>query len=469
MISARDVLSDIERAILGVRRDEDRLTSMLSHSTAELDRLRTEKAEAFRALARLRLDELSRATVVDSLENAERKAMAVLERRRRKFDETREARAAAADVLAKVEEKRAAATETRDAAVAAVDELTDATEERLARDGAWQALSAAVAAARAQADAASGKAGQAESDRLVKGKPYEDDRLFMYLWRAGYGTSTYRAGPFARFFDAKVARLAGYEAARPNYYMLNEIPLRLREHADRLRDEVTAAEGRKAAYERQALEADGIVALEDAVDAAEAALAKIEAERSRVTADIAGMDGELAAFLEGTNDPALKGAVDEMAAALSHTDLVELWRKAEATPTPEDDRIVESLKRIERDGVRLNAETEELRQAALDMARKRTELERSREEFRRYGYDRPNGSFSNGSVIGSMIEGIVTGAITAAVLNGAFRSGYRGGERDRDGFGGGWHGGGWGGGSGGGGFSGGGGSGGGGFTTGGGF
>lgn len=475
MISAQQVLSDLERAILGVRRDEDRLTAMLSNSTAELDRLRSEKAAAFRSLAQLRLDALSRDSVVGSLESAERKAMEVLGRRRRQFDETRESRAAAAEALSRVEDRRAEAAASLDREVEAVEALTDKVEDRLKQDAAWQALTADVDAARTRANAATEKAAQAENDRLTKGQPYENDRLFMYLWKAGYGTSAYRAGSVARYFDAKVAVLAGFDAARPNYYMLNEIPLRLREHADRLKAEVAEIEARRTTFERQALEADGIVALEKAVETAKAALAKVDAEKARIASDIASMDNELAAFLDENADPALKGAVDELAAAMAHTDLVELWRKAVATPTPEDDRLVDSLKRIERDTVRLSAETEELRHAALDLARKRSELEQSRNSFHRYGYDRPAGGFSNGSLIGSMIEGVITGAITAAVLEGAFRNGYHSGGRDHGGFGGGFGGGlgggGWGGGDGGsgGGFGGGDSSGGDGFTTGGGF
>ncbi len=472
MISAQQVLSDIERAILGVRRDEDRLTAMLSNATAEQDRLRADKAEAFRALARLRLDALAGNALVGSLESAERKAMEVLARRRRKLDETRDSRSAAATALGEVEDRRAAAAAALDKASDAVEALSDQVEARLKTDAGWQGLAADADAARAKATAAAAKAAQAENDRATKGKPYEDDRLFMYLWKSGYGTSAYHAGSIVRFFDAKVARLAGFDAARPNYFMLNEIPLRLREHADRLGAEVTEAEGKRAAYERQALEAAGIVALERAEAAAQAALATVDAEKTRVAGDIDSMDRELAVMFDDKADPAVKGAVDELAAAMSHTDLVELWRKAQATPTPEDDRIIETLKRIERDGVRLDAQTEELRQAAIDLAHKRSELETTRDSFRRQGYDRPAGGFSNGSLIGSMIEGIISGAITGAVLEGALRNGYQAGRRDRgDGFGGSWSGGGgFGGGfGGGGGSSGGGGGGGDGFTTGGGF
>ena len=68
-------------------------------------------------------------------------------------------------------------------------------------------------------------------DKRVKGEPYENDKLFMYLWRRGFGTSEYSANPFTRMLDRWVARKCRYDKARPNYWMLNEIPKRLEAHA----------------------------------------------------------------------------------------------------------------------------------------------------------------------------------------------------------------------------------------------
>ncbi|MEP2922764.1 MAG: hypothetical protein ABJP31_01660, partial [Bauldia litoralis] len=64
MISASKALSSIDQAILGVRRDEDRLTTMLTSATEDSARMRAQQAEAFRALARLKLDALARDEVV---------------------------------------------------------------------------------------------------------------------------------------------------------------------------------------------------------------------------------------------------------------------------------------------------------------------------------------------------------------------------------------------------------------------
>lgn len=478
MLSAQTALSDLERAILGVRRDEDRLTAMLSQATGELDRLRGEKTEAFRALARLRLDAIAGNEVVGQLEGAERRALAALNARRQKLDETRESRVAAAKKLDDLEGERLEAARVRDGAIAAVDTMTDAVEAEVKTEADWQALDAAVGSSRDKAVAARDKATRAEEDRVEKGHPYEADRLFMYLWKSGYGTSTYRAGSLVRYFDGKVARLIGFDAARPNYFMLNEIPLRLGEHAGRLEADVKVEEDKRAAYERAALVKAGVEPLEAEVKKAAEGLAKIEGAMDRVRSDLAVIDGELKGLMDPVADPAVKGAVEELASTLERADLAELWRKAQATHTPEDDRIVSDLKRNERDTVRLNAQIEELRKSAVDLARKRDDLESSRDYFRTRGYDRRPGGFSNGDLIGGLIQGVIQGAITAAVLKGAFDHGYHPNRHDNGfggGFGGGLGGGPWGGGGSGGdsggGFSGGGGFGGGddGFSTGGGF
>src|SRR5690606_27289857 len=120
------------------------------------------------------------------------------------------------------------------------------------------------------------KAARAESEKDAKKKPYEADPLFVYLWSRGYGTSAYRAGRLARFFDRKIAALIDYEPLRQNYFMLNEIPLRLREHASRLADAISDSDGALALYERKALEQSGIDALERKLAEAEKELQRIE-------------------------------------------------------------------------------------------------------------------------------------------------------------------------------------------------
>lgn len=476
MISASEALASLDRAVSGVRRDEDRLTAMLSSSNAEADRLRVRQAEAYKALARMRLDELASAPAVAAIDGAEKRALAALERRRGGLDSAARRRKDAADRVDEARSTRADRAKDADRAVAAVETLTDDVEGAIARDAAWIAANDAAKTAEATADEADRKAAQAEADREEKRRPYEADRLFMYLWQRGYGTSAYSAGPFTRLMDGYVARVARYLEARPNYFMLNEIPLRLREHAGRCRTAVEAAAAARTAVERAALEAAGIKTLEAEAERCAALLARADAAVKEAEVNLAAIEAEADALLAGDGDPAIKAALDDLAAAIARNDLPTLRQRALKTPDPDDERIVEELAEIERGLVRVNAEIEETRRAALDLARRRSELERSRENFRGRGYDNPWGQIANEGMIAGILEGIVRGALSSRELDDFFNGNWsKRNPRSRDDFGGGprlprgpW-GGSSGGGRSGGGFRTGGGSGGGGFRTGGGF
>ena len=96
-------------------------------------------------------------------------------------------------------------------------------------------MSAEGTASARMVEAAERKAAQAEADLAAKRVPYEQDPIFMYLWRRGFGTPRYTSTGLVRNLDRMVARHVGYADASRNYTMLTELPIRLREHADRLR------------------------------------------------------------------------------------------------------------------------------------------------------------------------------------------------------------------------------------------
>lgn len=424
MISASKALSSIEQAILGVRRDEDRLTKMLASATDDAARLRSEQAGAYKALARLKLDALACDAVVGELDSAERAAVEALERRKAALAQLTDKRTELTASMATAEKTRDAAAQRQEAAVDAVETLTEHTRKRLADDAAWIDASQRVKSAEATAAAAAAKASQAETDRDEKRKPYDADPLFSYLWRRGYGTPAYRAGPLVRYFDAKIAKLVDYDAARPNYYMLNEIPLRLREHANRLEQAAAGARDECEALERRALEADGIGKLEADVEAANAAHDKADAAVEELEGKLATLDEQHATLLDGSKDPSLTAAIDGLAAAIAREDLATLYKEAMATPTPEDEQIVKKLRDIEPTLARREAEAEEVRKAAVELARKRAELEHSRDDFYRSGYDHPRGEFSDGVLIGSIIQGVLQGVMSSRNLNDAFGKGF---------------------------------------------
>ncbi|MCE1237932.1 MAG: hypothetical protein LWW93_16405 [Hyphomicrobiales bacterium] len=476
MISGRDALQQIERAIAQTRADEARLDDQLARAAREAEDLRADQAKAFRRLAEVRLDALAQGPIGQRLDRTESEALAVLAERRKSLDELAQRRKAAAGRLAEAQGVRYEIAGRLEDVADRMKALDAAARETLPQNAEWVNAQAAVRAAEEVAGRAEAKAKQAEADRVAKGKPFEDDRLFMYLWRIGFGTSAYVASFFARYFDRKVARLTNFIEARPNYAMLTEIPVRLAAHAARLRGEVEAKVAARTRVERAALEAAGIVALESE-------FAKVKAEIDAGNAGIASTQSELATLdasheaLVGGAEPALARALDGVAAALAGTDLKKLYADAFETPTPEDEKIVRRIEEISGQIGRAEHDVATTRAAMGEVMRRRGDLEDTRNRFLRSGYDRPGVTFNNENMLGQVIGGIIGGVIASPALWEAILGGYRAPRRDTGWIGGGPQipggGGDWLGGGSGGGWSGGGSSGGfgggGGFSTGGGF
>jgi hypothetical protein len=299
----------------------------------------------------------------------------------------------------------------------------------------------------------------------------------MYLWKAGWGTSAYSASFFTKFFDAKVARIAGYDDARPNYATLIDIPVRLKAHAEGLAEDLDKVRAARTAIERAALEADGIEALEKEFAAAKALVDAGNAELASHQTELTTLDASHGALVSG-DDPQLTGALDRVAQSLAATDLQTLYAQAFATPTPEDEKIVRHIDDLGKEIAAIEDEIARTREVIRQTAQRRADLEYARDRGRTSGWDRPGWTFGSEQALGQVIGGIIGGIVSSPELWNVLLGGMR--QRRQPDTGGDWFGGGprvptggndWfgGGGSGGGGSSGGFGGGGGGFTTGGGF
>ncbi len=472
MISGRDALRQLEQAIADTRTDEDRLDDALQTATAKAEQTRVKQAAAFRRLAQVRLDSLADTTVGASLDRAEREALAILAEKRKAVAEIAEKRKAANKQLAEAQGRRHEVAGRLEAISDKIHALDAATRAKLPKVAEWVAADGVVKEAETVAARAEAKAKQAEADRVEKGKPFEADRLFMYLWENGFGTSAYGASFFARYFDRKVARLCNFIEARPNYAMLLEIPLRLRAHAERLKAEVADKTALRTAIERKALEADGIEALEAEFGRVKAEIDAGNKGISATQSDLATLDASHDRLVTG-EDPDLTRALDGVASSLAATDLKTLYAQAFATPTPEDEKIVREIEALGKTVEAAEREIGTTRNAMAEVARRRSELEETRDRFLRSGYDRPGVTFNNENMLGNVIGGIIGGLVSSPELWRVILGGYQA-PRGRDD---GWIGGGprvpgggdWFGGGGGGGGSGGFGGDGGGFTTGGGF
>jgi hypothetical protein len=337
--------ADVQRLLREVRVRIEATAKEVRDVTDAVMALRLRRAELFKDLAKLRLETLAGERIGENLDLAERQAAQILRERDQVLTALEREVAEATAREESLAEERVATVERIEALKTEIEELEAGVEARLAYDPAYQTQARQAQEAEVKASRAERKAEQAAKDRIEKGKPYEADPFFMYLWQRKYGTKDYRDWPAFRYFDGKVARLCNFDLARAGYAALLGLPERLSEHAERLRAEVEGQADLLEAVKWEALAAAGHQALTDKL-ASEISHAKQLGEKLAASVEaLRGVRQRQATFLGGA-DKAIKQAVKLLATDLEKDDLKTLFDEARATPMPEDDEIVAELEQI---------------------------------------------------------------------------------------------------------------------------
>lgn len=408
-----EALASLDEAMRDIRREEDEISKRLARSGERMSKIRESEAELFRQLAQLRLDPDVQSELDGRISAAEAKARDMLKSHAQDLSKAEQAAADIDASLARLTAERASALKELEGHQAELKALGEKLSASIAKEPAFAAKRQAAQELADIANQSMRKTEQAETDREEKGKPYRDDPLFMYLWEAGYGTANYRANNLIRYFDSLVANIVGFAKARPNFAMLNEIPLRLREHAERQIEGAKAAEAELEALETEAIDAAGgkpiraaLTAVQQRIDALDAEIVATEDQRDQTTQTL----GVLA---EG-NNPAFASALAELANALAREDIQTLLAEARRTRTGQDDTIVAQI-----DDARARAkdeedETRDQKERLKTLAARRRELEDIQWEFKKQRFDDPRSTFREDRLVGDLLNDFLRGGISAA-------------------------------------------------------
>jgi hypothetical protein len=438
MISGQQALRSIEQATAAIRGQESEFVALLRSADEDLARLRAERTGLFRQFAIVRLDVLQSEKIGTELASAERRALQLIADGKSALDTLSVRLGEAQAARQKAEEDRHSKAEEVTRILGELEELQARVEPQVRGSTEWIAQKGSADQAERIFLAADSKASGAEADRAAKGKPYENDPLFMYLWRRGFGTSQYASGYFVRFFDEKVAALVGYQGARANYAMLNEIPARLREHAERRRASLETERHKQLLIEQAGLAAAGSGEIEKRLEAARLALFEADGRLREADKVIESLDRARDKAIQTDDQSPYGQAVRILAEADSREPLGDLYRKAARTRSGDDDAMVRQIEGLDQRIAKAEQDRVSIRRKAQEVAQRRAEIEAQRAQFHRMGYDNPMAQFRNENVIAEVLGGIIQGAVQGAVLGNVLQGGYH--ERPRradSGFGGG--------------------------------
>ena len=409
-LSGNDVLALIERTHADTSNEIVSVSTRLARFTGELETLRQREIGVLSVLARIRMREIEGGKVSAALDETAKRVKELLGEREGALAAVGEKLAAAERRQAALGEERVAQQGVVGAAESAVDEAEAAAQKALGADANYRAELEAAAASDNVADSAEAKATAAHADREQKGKPYEADPLFTYLWGRGFGTTAYAHGGLSRSLDGWVARVADYEPHRRDYWLLTELPARFDEHAQRMRAQSDADLLSVLALEQAAAEAAGVPARQKALADAQAALAGIDGRIQEHEAAVAALVEQRAAFAAGDDD--LTRQCNELIReTLKREQMRTLRERASATPSTDDDAAVDELTEIRANLPRIEEEATRLRTLHDAHTERVAKLEEIRKRFKESRYDAVSSEFVNGALIAALLTQLLGGSV----------------------------------------------------------
>lgn len=413
MLTGRQTLGTIEQSLADLRREEAELSKRIERSTRALTDLQERQSEAYRDLARFRLDTDSAGALNTRLDSAAREARKLLDKRNADYKVLTDQLRQCESDRSQLQKKRVELDSARDAAENQMDELMEVVDGRLEGDAGYQAQREKTEAALATAEAAASKAATSEKDRKEKGKAYEADPLFMYLWQRGFGTPAYAHRGLVRSLDRWVAGLVGFNDARANFAMLTSIPDRMARHAERCAEIALEEQDKLAEFSRNAMTDAAGTDLVGTIETLSADIDRIDGELDNLDRRIETLSSALAEFSSG-EDTDFQKAEEHLSVSLQADDLKDLWRAALDTPSPEDEKIVQRIEDLKERIDQVTREIRQDRELQRDIGRRRAELADVIKRFRSSGYGSWESTFSDEKLTTVLLGELVKGAITGA-------------------------------------------------------
>ncbi|MEP3045975.1 MAG: hypothetical protein ABJL55_07835 [Roseibium sp.] len=413
MLTGRQTLGTIEQALSDLRREEADLSMRIERSTRGLTDLQERQTEAYRDLARFRLDTDAAGTLNTRLDSAARDARRLLDKRTSDYKVLTDQLRQLESERSQLHTKRETLDGERSTAENQMDELMEAVDGRLETDQAYIAQRDVTEAAVRTAEAAAIKSQTSERDREDKGKAYKADPLFLYLWNRDFGTPEYDRRGIVRSLDRWVSGLIKFEGARANFSMLTGIPERMARHAVRCAADAQEEQAKLARLSRNAMTDAAGADLVGTIESLSDQIEDLDDQLDKLDRQIETLSSALTEFASG-EDSDFQKAEEFLATSLKADDLKSLWHAALDSPSPDDDKIVQRIDDFRERIEQVAQDVRQDRQLQRDISRRRSELSDVVKRFRSNGYDRWESTFSDDKLTTVLLGELVKGAITGA-------------------------------------------------------
>ena len=415
MLTGTAALRDIDRSLQTIRNDVVRLDKQLAQMTTRLGEAQRHRLKLINDIAEIRLAGIERGELQKNLGAADHEVGRILEQRNAALTELNTG-------IDKLNRQIADADMAREEHLQKVNDTSQKVldgeslvQQQLNDDKTYLAQLEKAGRAEAMALEAEQKAQQAQADLAKKAEPYQRDKLFMYLWNRGFGTTEYDGRLFSRFMDSWVAGLINYAPARVNFWNLTEIPKRLAEHADRIEAMADAQHKALQKLEKEALEAAGVTSIEDQLVKLREDLDRLDDSIEELENTLNSRLSERTRFLAGEDDY-MQRCIARLSQALEHQDVQALQRYVRATRSEADDAILFELERVMEKLQDMTGDLAEIRILHGNKIKKLAELEKVRRNFKNSRFDDVRSGFGEKSVLAGLMTEFLQGFINGSDL-----------------------------------------------------
>lgn len=415
MLSGRKTLSELDNAHILTLKEIERINRELKHQNGKIAENGHSQATIYRQLAKLRLDELINDDTINALTTLEQEISDRLEKRDKDYASLDSDVAEAEDALNVIISERQKEQLIADDLIEKIQAQRLSLEEELEKQSHYLDAVADAKRAKKVLVSASEKLHTAKQDYAIKARAYENEALFMYLWRRHYGTAEYEAGKITRHLDGWVAKLCQYDQARSNYWNLLEIPKRLKTHVSNMERQAEASRETLESVKKQAEGDVGISLYEDRLFEQDRKLAGIDKKFADTEQQLHKLLDQEASFANGT-DRNMKACLALITKTLERRDIGNLRLESLRTADDRDDHLIEQLDDYKTDRKALEGHASILRKTHAATMNKLSEIEKVRRDFKSHHFDDTRSVFSNESLIRSAINGLIQGVITGVEL-----------------------------------------------------
>lgn len=414
MLSGIQALQEIDQTLKTVKREIHRIDSELADLSTQLTNNKRQQLTTIQAIAKVRLESIDNGNLISYLSSADQNALSLLKKHDQALAKIEKSITTEQDKQEQLESERATlladANQIAEKLAAKEAEL----QQQLSQDSEYiDALKRAQDADNV-ADEAERKAHTSANSLEEKGKPYQADDLFMYLWERKYGTADYNNyNPLTRLIDGWIAKKIKYHHSRANYWNIQEIPKRLEQHAQSVRKQADAFIVDLETLEKKALKAGGAVKLQQDLEKARTKIEKHDEKILKAEESLSQLLSSRTQFIAG-EDIHTQQALQALQQGLEHQTINGLEQMVNATPSNQDNSLLYDLSRFQETYQDIQEDIQNLRSAHDQKLKRLKEIEDVRRNFKRHRYDDMRSGFSNDAVISAILtqflEGIVNGS-----------------------------------------------------------